>query len=83
MRRKAKTPKQPAAVEGDDPRFIAVIDALAAEPRFAAVIDAYAAGKKERGRKFGVTNHRLAQNLLPPRAGNSRAADASEAWFAR
>ncbi len=52
-KRKAQAKKRPAGADREDPRFAAVIDALAAEPRFAAVINAYAASKKEGGRKFG------------------------------
>ena len=40
MKRRAPAQKRPAAVEDEDPRFAAVMEALAAEPRFAAVISA-------------------------------------------
>jgi hypothetical protein len=53
VKRKAQAKKRPAAVENEDPRFAAVVNALAAEPGFAPVISAYAASKKEGGRKFG------------------------------
>ena len=49
----SKSKKKPATVAGEDPRFTAVIDALAADPKFKAILIAYAASKKEPGRKFG------------------------------
>lgn len=54
MKRAAKTTPKPAPADGDDPRFTAVVRALAADPRFAAVIEAFLAGKTSgRGKKFG------------------------------
>jgi|SRR5262245_49128334 len=53
MKRRLKTTKEPAANDGDDPRFVEVVNALAADRAFATVIDAYNASKKEPGRKFG------------------------------
>jgi len=53
VKRKAQNKERPAAAEREDPRFAAVVHALAAEPRFAAVISAYATSKKQGGRKFG------------------------------
>jgi hypothetical protein len=53
MKKTPKTKKKPAPVAGEDPRFTAVIDALAADPKFKEILHAYAAGKKESGSKFG------------------------------
>ena len=52
MKKTPKSKKKPATVTSEDLRFIAVIDALAAEPRFKEILTAYAS-KKEPGRKFG------------------------------
>ncbi len=53
MKKTPKTKKEPTAVAGEDPRFTAVIDALAADPRFKEILIAYAASKREPGKKFG------------------------------
>jgi hypothetical protein len=53
MKKTPTSKKVPASAANEDPRFTAVIDALAADPRFKEILDAYAAGKKEPGRKFG------------------------------
>jgi len=48
--------RQPEAssFDGDDPRFVKVMDAFAADPKLAPIIDAYAASKMtERGNTFG------------------------------
>ena len=53
MKKTPKSKKKPATVASEDPRFTAVIDALAAEPKFKEILNAYAASRKEPGRKFG------------------------------
>lgn len=57
MKQPSKASSKAAPESGDDPRFAALVRALAEDPRFVAVIDAYVAGKtgtsSGRGKKFG------------------------------
>jgi len=53
MKRTSKMTNKPATAPDDDPRFVSVINAFAADPKLAPVVDAYAASKNQHGRKFG------------------------------
>ena len=54
MKRSAKATPKPAPPAEDDPRFAALLDALAADPRLSAIVDAYLADRTSGQRKkFG------------------------------